>query len=337
VLSLAALMAFSPGSAGAFYQTTTVEGTIGNDIGGIWVAVAHIAPTFRVRIDTVEGPKAPWKVAPIGDELKPIMGETPRGVVISELTDPGVNGKYSIFEGDLITKVNTILVDNVEEYNAALETVKEWFLVTVRRPALRNTKARLVKIKYEANEVEEDGVSSIGSELIQFRILPQELPFRDAIEEARRKRSLYQATADEIDGLSATWFDLPVPAMSPFVSGEHRIVAASDYDQSLKRDDALRDTRFAIISQVKGNPLAGQVGQNIGIYGILEMSPDKIIGTYVESTLASAPFPISIDFNGMFTLTRIDDYSDKDVEAMKKRMPKEEEQNDDVETAPDVP
>ncbi len=337
LLGIAAMIACLPTAANAFYQTTVVEGTIGDDIGGVWVAVHHTAPTFRVRIDTVEETKAPWMVGPLGDEMKPLMGEIPRGVAITKLADPSVNGKYGIFEGDIITKVNTILVDDVEGYNAALKEVKEWFLVSIRRPALQSTKARLVKIKYEASVVEQDGVSTIGHETIAIRVLPQELPFLDEIDEARRKRKAYIVSAEQIDSVRENWFELPTPDMSAFVSGEHRVVAADDYDQSLKRDEALRGTSFAIISQLKGNPLAGQVGQNIGIYGVHKVSTNKIVGTYVESTLASAPFPISIDFNGMFTLTRIDDYSDKDVEALERRKPAIEEQDDDVDTAPDLP
>lgn len=336
-MGFTALVALAPAGVGAFYQTTTVEGTIAEDIGGVWVAVYHMAPTFRVRVDSVGETNAPWKVGPIGGDLTALMGEKPRGVVITEIPDAGVTGQYGIFAGDIITKVNTILVDNVDEYNAAMKDVKEWFLVTIRRPQLQNTKARLVKIKYEADEVEEDGVSAIGNETIQIRVLLNELPVLDEIDKARRERKLYTVSDKDIDEVRDDWFDLPVPELSPFVSGEHRVVTVSEYDQSLRRDDALRDTRFAIISQLKGNPLAGQVGQNIGIYGILEVSEKKITGTYVESTLASAPFPISIDFNGTFTLTRIADYSDADVEALNKKKSSEPEQNDEVQTAPDVP
>ena len=332
-----ALTAIAPLGAEAFYQTTEVEGTLNADIGGIWLAVYHMAPTFRVRIDTVEETKAPWKVGPLGSDLVPLMGENPRGVVISDIPDASVTGKYSVFPGDIITKINTVLVNNVDEYNAALQDVKEWFLVTIRRPQLQNSRAQLLKIKYEADEVEENGISSVGSETVNLRVLMNELPFHDDIEEARKDRKLYLIAAKDIDALRKNWFDLVTPEMSPFVSGEHRVVAASDYDQSLRRDDALRDTRFAIISQLRGNPLAGQVGQSIGIYGVLNVSDGKIAGTYVESTLASAPFPISIDFNGTFTMTRIDDYNDKDVDAQRKRRPAEPEQDDNVETAPDIP
>ena len=74
---LAVMWTLSPTGAGAFYQTSTVEGTIGEDIGGVWVAVYHMAPTFRVRVDTVEETKAPWSVAALGQDLQSLMGENP--------------------------------------------------------------------------------------------------------------------------------------------------------------------------------------------------------------------------------------------------------------------
>jgi hypothetical protein len=344
-LILVTFLSFSiaaPPSANAFYQTTTVEGAINANIGGVWLASFHVMPAFRVRVDTVEGTKAPWKVGEPGKELAPLLGENLDGVVIPELLDPSVEGTYSIFVGDVITKINTVTVANVEEYEAALQDVTEWYLVLIRRPQLQFSNARIVKIKYEATEAEEDGVSTLGSEKVEIRVLGNQLPFADAIEEKRRVRSLYPVSHKEIDALKADWFELPIPEMLPFVAGEHRVVAASDYDQSLRRDENLVDTKFAIISQLKGNPLAGQSGQNIGIYGVREISPNKISGTYVESTLASAPFPISIDFNGGFTLTRIADYSDKDVEVMRARRAASatddpQEADEDVETAPDVP
>jgi hypothetical protein len=278
-------------------------------------------------------------VSAAGEDLAPILGKDLRGVVISELLDPGVVGKYSIFVGDVITKINTVLVDDVADYEKALEDVKEWFLVTLRRPQLQFTNVRLVKIRYDASEVEEDGASTLGSEKIEVRVLGNQLPFADEIEKSRRAHELYTVSQAQIDALEKNWYELPVPDMAVFVSGEHRVVAEPEYDQSLRRDDNLRDTIFAIISQLKGNPLAGQAGQNIGVYGVREVGDGIIRGSYVESTLATAPFPISIDFNGAFTMTRLGDYSDKDVEVLLERKAKSEpeESDDDVETAPDIP
>lgn len=334
-----AALSVAPVPVDAFYQTTATEGTIGQDIGGVWLVTYHVMPSFRVRVDTVEGTTAPWKVSAPTPDLAPLLGEDLRGVVITELLDPGVEGKYSIFAGDVITKVNTIIVDDVSDYEQALSEVKEWFLVTLRRPQLKFTNARLVKIRYEASQIEEDGVSTLGNEKIEVRVLANQLPFADELEKRRRARELFEVSQEQLETLRNGWYELPVPDMAIYVSGEHRLVAESDYDQSLRRDDNLRDTRFAIISQLKGNPLAGQAGRNIGVYGIRQFGEGAIRGTYVESTLATAPFPISIDFNGAFAMQRLGDYSDKDVEVLleRKASTQEEPQDDNVETAPDIP
>ena len=39
----------APGSAQAFYQTTSLEGSIAPEASGVWLSVAHVMPTFQVR------------------------------------------------------------------------------------------------------------------------------------------------------------------------------------------------------------------------------------------------------------------------------------------------
>jgi hypothetical protein len=119
-------------------------------------------------------------------------------------------------------------------------------------------------------------------------------------------------------------------------------VAASDNDASLRQDDNLTDSSFAIVSTLKGNPLGGGGGQNIAIYGFEKVGSETASGTYVESTLATAPFPISIEFNGRFELTKLAPYSDKDVEFLTARAQadakkSQAEESRKIELAPDVP
>jgi hypothetical protein len=90
---------------------------------------------------------------------------------------------------------------------------------------------------------------------------------------------------------------------------------------------------------LKANPAVGG-GVTIAIYGVREVAADKITGSFVESTMANAPFPISIDFNGSFVMHRLGDYSNKDVElrqAQKQASKPGQVPDEEVELAPDVP
>ena len=112
----------------AFFQKTTLEGTLGNDVSGVWLAVQHVMPSFRVRLDRDPSNVAPFKVGPIPKDLSPALGENPKGVAIKEFTDDKASDKYGIFLGDVITKVNTTNIDNEDDFAKALKDVKEWFL-----------------------------------------------------------------------------------------------------------------------------------------------------------------------------------------------------------------
>jgi hypothetical protein len=336
-LSVAAAAA----DAQAFFQKTSLEGTLGNDVSGVWLAVHHVMPQFRVRVDRDPSGASPFSVGPIPKDLAPALGTDPAGVVIAKLTDPGAGEKYGIFEGDVITKVNTTPVANVEEYEKAIKDVKEWFLVTLRRPALKFSTARLLKIDYKATEREVDGTSQL-EEKIDVHVADVALPFQDQIEKGRMENKFFAVSDAQTAKLGSDWYKLSPPAKAIFVNGEHRVVAAANYDEALRQDDNLKGTLFAIVSTLQSNPLAGGGGRSIGIYGAQKIAADRISGTYVESTLASAPFPISIEFNGRFEMTKVAPFSNEDVDfraAQVKAEGKEKQECESrsAEVAPDVP
>ena len=334
--AVVALVAATP-PAGAFLQRTTLKGTLGTDVGGVWLALYHVAPTFRVKIDRAADGVLPFSVGPVPEQLAPLAGKPPLGVVIKEFTNPGISAKYGIFEGDLVTKVNITVIKGQADYERALATVKKYALVLIRRPALGATRARLLKIKYSAREQEVDGRSVIADETVSLRAVHAVLPFKKELLARSRKHELWSPTEEDLLVLRTGWHKLPPPERATFVGGEYEVVSQAAYNAPQRKDEHLEDTLFAIIAKLKGHPLAGG-GTNIGVYGVREVSTGRIAGSYVESTLASAPFPISIDFNGTFELLRLDDYSDKDLEYRKSRTVAEvKAKQSEVKLAPDVP
>lgn len=326
----------------AFFQKTKLEGALGRDVSGVWLAVHHLMPTFRVRLDRDPANVAPFRVGPVPKELAPAVGAKLKGVVIKEFTAPGVGDKYGLFEGDVITKVNTMPVTDEESFAKALAEVKEWFLVTVHRTALKHSKVRIVKIKYEAGEQKTEGASEIASEKVEVRIADGQLPFADDLEKSRIEGTFFIPTKAQVEGLEKSWYKLPAPQKPVYVNGEHRVVGAAAYDSSLREDDNLDGTLFAIVTMLQGNPMAGGGGQNIVIYGFEEIDADSASGSFVDSTIATAPFPISIEFYGRFEMTKLAPYSDEDEKhqaiAAKEAARKEQEaENKNLELAPDVP
>ena len=340
-LGLLAALAGTPSGSEAFYQKTTIEGSIGTDVSGVWLSVQHVMPMFRVRLDRDADNIAPFKVGPIDAKTAKALGN-PAGVAIAEFTDERAGSKYGIFKGDIISKVNTVEVENEEDFKKALQDVKEWFMITVRRPALSFTTARIVKIRYDADEVEVDGVSQIGGENVGVYVVDVELPFQSKLESSRQSNDFFEPSKEEIETLKEGWYKLPSPTKPLYVNGEHRVVAAAQYDPSLKEDENLEGTEFALISTLAANPLTAGGGTTIGVYGFKEISANRMSGTFVESTLATAPFPISIEFGGGFEMTKLAPYSNKDLEHRReldqeKAMEAQAEENREIELAPDVP
>ena len=339
-LGIAVLAAATPASA-SFFQKTTVEGTIGKDISGVWLAVHQMMPMFRVRLDRGADRIAPFDVGPIGDEYAALFPGKPQGVVITKMADPTVSARIGIFEGDIVSKINTIPIVDVASYEKALATVdNKWFLATIKRTGMRYTAAKLVKIEYAAKEgTLEDGTTGIAEEKIQIQFSDAKLPFAAQLDKTRESHVAFVPDDKAIAALAVDWWKLPLPKPTIFVNGEHRVVAEPSYDAALREDDSLQNTRFAIVSQFQGNPLTGGGGKTIAVYGAREIGPKKISGTYVETTLAQAPFPISIEFTGSFTLTRLGDFSNKDVEYRGEQAKAEQKELErtDVPVAPDLP
>jgi hypothetical protein len=256
------------------------------------------------------------------------------------MSDPGVSARIGVFEGDVITKVNTHIIKDVASYDAAMKDVKDWFLVTIRRTGLRYSTARIVKLQYEAQEGQvADGTSGTTSETIQFRMSDSVLPFAKDVEKTRESHELYHPDAKAVAALAADWWKLPNPPRPTIVNAEHRVVAEEVYDASLREDDNLDGTEFSIISTVQGNPLSTSGGKTISIYGVSNITSKELSGSYIETTLAQAPFPISIEFGGSFTMIKLADFSNKDIEYQAKQIEAEKKtlESDDVKVAPDIP
>jgi len=341
-LAFLAAAAVQPGTADAFYQKTTLEGTLGRDISGVWLVVHNVMPSFRIRLDRDPKTVAPFTVGPLPKELAPAVGPDLKGVVIKEFTVPGAGDKYGLFVGDVITRVNNTNVSDEKEFAKALKDVKDWYLLSVQRPALKFSSARIVKIKYEAAAKEAEGSSQLGPEKVEVRVVEGELPFKDQIDQAKAQGAFFAPSKEQIDDLKASWFKLPNPKQPLYVNGEHRVVSAASYDTSLREDDNLKTSVFAMVTTLQANPMAGGGGRNIVIYGFEKIDEQAASGSYVDSILASAPFPISIEFDGRFEMTKLAPYSDKDAEfqaaaTKQKAKEKQAEENKTIQLAPDVP
>ena len=323
--------------ADAFYQETTLEGRIGTDISGVWLIVADTAAEFRVRVSReIDDSEVPVAVEALAGRHSRVVGKDGSGVVVTKILDPKLASGGALIPGDVIVAVNGKEIADPAEFRRAAASPSRLVIMQARRPALQQTKAALWKISYEIDEAA--AADGAISEELKVEMLGQRLPFEDELDRSRRKRDLWDLKETHLAALRQNWHTLPVPDPLTFVGGKHRVVGASAYDQALAGDANLVNTGFAVVSDMRPNPVLGGSGKSIWVHGFQSVGSDAMDGTLVEAAMASAPFPISVEFKGRFRAVRIDDYSDKDVKHRLDGAKKEEAEDlDSFELEPDIP
>ncbi|MFT4569480.1 MAG: hypothetical protein ACI8TX_003304 [Hyphomicrobiaceae bacterium] len=349
-VATAITLAFAPAQAPAFFQSTSLEGGIGHDISGVWLAMHHVLPEFRIRFEKPQDTEipseyVPFKVGPVPADLSKALGPGAAGVAVTEITDSALANRYGIYPGDVIRKIGSYSVRDVDSWQEGLENAPKVILLTVRRPSLKQSKGRLFKLTYEASSATEqvgDGSETVvAEETFKVEVLDVALPGDAVAEEQRKKSEFWEPSAADIEALRAEWFKLSMVKPLRFLRGDTRVVASSHYGADLAGDSNTKDTLFAMVLKLEANPVGAGGGQLVDIYGIREINGAEIAGTYVTALIARAPFPISVEFKGNFTMTRLDDLSDRDVawrkENSKNAADREAEDLDKFELAPDIP
>lgn len=330
----------APTPAPAFFQQTKLEGSVGMDVGGVWLSVQQMMPEFRITFPKPkDGASLPLEVGPIPADLEPVAGKNAPGVVITGCGAGSFCSENGLLIGDILLKVGPTEITDVASYKTALGSLPPSVLLSVRRPALRNTTARLVKIKYAAKGDDNAAESSITQEKLDVRVLDVVLPFSDDLDKTRQSHQTFQPSPADLTALGRKWFELPLRDPQLIMNASHRFVAKDNFDEALANDKALTNARYAMIMDMDGNAARGSGGKTIDVYGIESLDSKTMEGSYVSVTIASAPFPINIEFKGRFRMTRIADYSDQDDKYQAEHSPhrKPAEDLSKYKTLPDVP
>lgn len=330
-----ALLAPSP--APAFFQQTKLEGTVGTDIGGVWLSEQQVLPEFRISYPKpAGGPAVPVSVGPVPAELEPFTGKNASGVAVTDCRGGVFCADNGLVVGDIVFRINGTDVTDVASFDKAVEKLPETVLLSVRRPALKMTTVRLIKIKYAA-EGKETADGSALQEQLDVRVLDVKLPFDDDIETARQAHKLFPVSAAQREDLAKNWAKLPPADPLLLVKGSHRMVSKANFDESLESDKTLAAAKFALLMDMDGNPMHGG-GKLVDIYGIESVSATSMEGTYVSVTIANAPFPINVEFKGRFVMTRLGPWSDLDDKLRAEEAGKKPAEDlSKYKTLPDVP
>ena len=165
---------------------------------------------------------------------------------------------------------------------------------------------------------------------VRIQLIDVDMPtaLDDAFQAAQKKEVAYEPSDKDLAVLRSSWQSLVPKKDTEYNRIEWKIVAPEFYDQGLKSDPKLKDTKFTITGTQGMVPRPSQPDRNIVVYGIREDKDGVMSGTHSRAIMATAPFPIPIEMNGMAKFIKIADLpktegstSDKADKAEKKGQP----------------
>ena len=133
---------------------------------------------------------------------------------------------------------------------------------------------------------------------------------RDLSEDLRKRRDqaaaggqTWQPTPDDLAAVLQHWDELPaIPGDLDHI--ENELYGADAFTDDLKHDEETRDSDAAIVTKEFFSGVQA-VKSTIGVYGIREQHPAEFSGTFVSTSVVTAPFPLPITLRGDFRAYRL--------------------------------
>jgi hypothetical protein len=144
-----------------------------------------------------------------------------------------------------------------------------------------------------------------GAEHLELHLHQVELPddLKARREQAAAAGESWHPTPDDLAIVTGRWAGLaPIPSDLDHV--ENELFGADAFTDELKHDEETRDSDAAIVTKEFFSG-AQPVKSTIAIYGVRERSPAEFAGTFVSTSIATAPFPLPITLRGAFRAYRL--------------------------------
>ncbi len=158
---------------------------------------------------------------------------------------------------------------------------------------------------------------------VTINLLDVDLPksIDESFQAAQKLEVGYEPSDKDLAVLRSSWQTLLRKKDTEYNRIEWKVVSPTFYDQGLKADPMLTDTKFAITATQSMVPRPSQPNRNIVIYGIREVTDGTMNGTHSRAIMATAPFPIPIEMHGQAEMIKIADLPDPKSSAPKKEKP----------------
>ena len=126
----------------------------------------------------------------------------------------------------------------------------------------------------------------------------------DAVAAANQAEKPWRPTPEDLAALAAAWDSLP-PADPRLAEIENELVGRDGFDDSFTKEARSKDAVWVVRQAEVFDPSASPAIKQINVFAALAPKDGGWTGNYTAATLAAAPFPIPITFNGKFESYRL--------------------------------
>lgn len=125
-----------------------------------------------------------------------------------------------------------------------------------------------------------------------------------AFDAANLESKAWNPTADELNEIAATWDELP-PDDQGVATLETAVFSHDAFDDTISENPGMKDARWAIRQKAAFRPGNNRAMTQVNVLAVTEDRPDGWSGPFATVTVAAAPFPVPIAFNGTVDIHRL--------------------------------
>jgi hypothetical protein len=309
VLAALAAVCLVPAAALAFPESTETQGEIPIDLNGVWLVVHHLA------------------VNPPGPTPTPGAEPTP-----AETAAPKAQAEQRTFNVVNLFKILYLPKAEAQKVRDA-KAKRQQASIDKANAVIASMHSETVPMQTEDGQVE-GGPRVIvpvvphppgydpkihEGDWVDVFMLDVDLPksIDDAFQAAQRAEKPFVPTDKQLALLRSSWSKLAPKANGEFSRIEWKVIAKQYFDQGMQYDPNLLGAQFVISATEQMIPRAGQPDRNIVVYGFSDLDNKKVLGGgHARAMMATAPFPIPIEFHGTFKMYKVADLSPPTVESL---------------------
>jgi len=142
----------------------------------------------------------------------------------------------------------------------------------------------------------------------RFVKLPE--PLQKAFDAANEVSQAWNPTADDLATIAASWDELP-PSDDGVATLETDVFSHDAFDETISGTAGMADARWAVRQKQSYHRGNNRPVNQVSVIAITADRPDGWSGPYASVTVAAAPFPIPIAFNGTVDVHRLPDGAGK--------------------------